>query len=59
MQVIESSSQEKTQYLLMNYGWNGDFDQGHYSILNYSTNWAEGFNNDKRIYYNLTTGQLN
>ena len=59
MSVIESNTQGNTQYLLMNYGWDGDYDNGHYSIFNYSIDWAYGLNTNKRMFYNLSTGQLN
>ena len=56
--VVEYTNEAKTQYLLMNFGWNGEYNYGHYSILNNSTDWALGLNNTKRIFYNLSTGQL-
>lgn len=58
MEVIDSSQVNKTQYLLMNYGWDGSYDSGHYSILKNSTDWALGLNYNKLIFYNLSTGQL-
>lgn len=57
MSVVESSSHSYVRYLLMNYGWSGEDDNGHYSID--GGNWSECFHNDKRIYYNLSAGQLN
>lgn len=57
--VVESSTEAKTQYLLMNFGWSGEYNYGHYSILNNNTDWALGLNQNKRIFYNITTGQLN
>lgn len=57
MSVVESTTQSYVKYLLMNYGWDGEYDSGYYNIE--GTNWAESFHNDKRIYYNLSAGQLN
>ena len=58
MTVVDSSQYNTTQYLLMNYGWDGSYDSGHYSILNYSTDWAIGLNYNKMIFYNISTSQL-
>lgn len=57
MQIIESSYNNNTRYLLMNFGWDGDYDDGHYSIL--GTGWAQNYTNNKQIYYNIGTSQLN
>lgn len=59
MTVLDSSQSNTLQYLLMNYGWDGDYDDGHYSILKYSNDWAIGLNYNKLIFFNITTGQLN
>ena len=59
MTVLDSSQSNSLQYLLMNYGWDGDYDDGHYSILKYSNDWALGLNYNKLIFYNLSTSQLN
>lgn len=57
MQIVESTYNNSMNYLLMNYGWNGNYDSGHYSIT--SLDWALNYNTSKRIYYNISTGQLN
>ena len=57
MSVVESSTHDHIRYLLMNYGWNGEDDDAHYGIV--GLDWSMGFNNSKRIFYNLSAGQLN
>ena len=56
MSVLCSSTPATIQYLLMNYGWYGDFDSGQYNINGY--NWALGFNILLYTYHNISTSQL-
>ena len=56
MSVLCSSTPATIQYLLMNYGWYGEFDSGQYNINGY--NWALGFNILLYTYHNISTSQL-
>lgn len=50
-------SSEHTQYLLMNWGWNGNHDDDHFAISPSTGDW-QGYNVVPCIIYNLTTGQM-
>lgn len=57
MSIVDTNTTQ-VQYLLMNYGWNGNHDDGHYSVLYSCDNWANGFNSSPRIVYDLIPGQM-
>lgn len=56
---IVTNTTEQTQYLLMNWGWNGNHDNDHYAIApsSGSGDW-EGYNVVPCIIYNLSAGQM-
>ena len=47
-----------TQYLLMNYGWDGQYDNGHYTIESTGSDWASNYNQYINILYSLVAGQM-
>ncbi len=57
MQIVDSSYSNYSRYLLMNFGWDGDYDNGHYSVL--GTGWTPNYTSNMQIYYNIWTSQLN
>ena len=56
--VIVSYNVVENKYLLMNWGWNGNYDDGHYSISPSGSDW-QSFTNNIYTIYNIVTGQLN
>ena len=52
-----SSITDSNHYLLMNFGWGGSYDDGHYALNPSGTDWM-GLNNSIRIFYNISTSPL-
>ena len=56
--VIVTNNTVENKYLLMNFGYSGNHDDGHYSIQPSGSDWL-GYTNTVSIIYNIVTGQLN
>lgn len=56
--VVVTNAVVENKYLLMNFGFNGSYDDGHYGILPSGNDWR-GYTNTICTIYNIVTGQLN
>ncbi len=55
--IITTNTSVPTKYLLMNFGRDGNHDDGHYAIEPSGSEW-QGYTNAVGTIYNISTGQL-
>ena len=52
-----SSTSDSSHYLLMNFGWSGDGNDGHYALVPSDGDW-HGYTHSLRLFYNISAGPL-
>jgi hypothetical protein len=55
---IVTNNTVQNKYLLMNFGYEGDYDDGHYGLIPSGNDWR-GYTNTVCTIHNIVTGQLN